>query len=525
MNPHFRKKLVIVSAVFVVAIGVVIVLLIPLSNYIIKQQLERVMGGNFKVERISLSWDSVEVFEPKFLKDGQTAVYAKKIILKAHLFTLLKPGFSISSVFLEEPSITLEVNPSGEWAAPIVIEKNREAPSNSKPGPLYIEAIVVKDGTLFFQDHRLQAPNRIEMQKINLSLDDFSIPFKNVPSKFALQLQLGGKLISGFVISSGTFNFGTLGANVKFEGQNIFLFDTNAARPASRIQSLSFTAASEGIPAKPLLFSDLVLTKPYVRLERDQRGNITSPLTRVIPKQTGTEEQRGNMGQVEVKNLKIVGGELLFLDGEIGKRPFPIRVTDIALSADSLSFPPEGRYSTYELSGHLPGNESTGVPTSSGRTDLKTLDTNGKVSLSDLDLTTLKPYFVKQGDVDISRGSLDLSMDLSIKNKTIYSPAHAVIKNLVFVHARGLKDEFLGIPRSLVVKALETSNHRIGFDFILEGSLEDPQFNFRGSMLKRFTVGLAKSLGLSVIDAGETVIIRGGRAIREIGKEVQKLFK
>jgi hypothetical protein len=290
------------------------------------------------------------------------------------------------------------------------------------------------------------------------------------------------------------------------------------------VQNISFTATSEGIPAKPLLFSDLVLTKPYVRVERDRKGNITNALTGFIPKQTGPEKQRGTPAQVEVKNLKIASGELLFLDGEIQKRPFPIRLTDIALNADSLSFPPEGRYTTYELSGHIPGNESTGVLTSFGRTDLKTLDTNGKVSLSDLDLTTLKPYIVKQGDVDVSRGFLDLSMDLSIKEKAFYAPAHAVIKDLVFVTGRGVKDEFLGIPRSLIVKALETKN-QIVFDFILEGSLEDPKFNFRGSMVNRLTIGIAKSLGLSVIDAGETVIIQGGRAIRDVGKEVQKLFK
>ena len=93
MNPHFRNKLIIVSAAFVVAIGVVIVLLIPLSNYIIKQQLERVMGGNFRGGRIYLSWGTVEVFEPKFLINGQTAAYAKRIILKAHPLTLFKTGF------------------------------------------------------------------------------------------------------------------------------------------------------------------------------------------------------------------------------------------------------------------------------------------------------------------------------------------------------------------------------------------------------------------------------------------------
>ena len=46
------------------------------------------------------------------------------------------------------------------------------------------------------------------------------------------------------------------------------------------------------------------------------------------------------------------------------------------------------------------------------------------------------------------------------------------------------------------------SINRIGFDFILEGSMENAQFDFRGSLVKRFTFGLAKSLGRSVIDAG-----------------------
>ena len=110
MDPRFRKKLIIISAAVVLLIGAVIVLLIPLSHYIIKHELERAMGANFRVERISLSWGSVGVYEPKFLKDGQTVAYAKRILLKAHLLTLLKAGFSVSSAVLEEPSMKLEVS-------------------------------------------------------------------------------------------------------------------------------------------------------------------------------------------------------------------------------------------------------------------------------------------------------------------------------------------------------------------------------------------------------------------------------
>jgi hypothetical protein len=36
---------------------------------------------------------------------------------------------------------------------------------------------------------------------------------------------------------------------------------------------------------------------------------------------------------------------------------------------------------------------------------------------------------------------------------------------------------------------------------------------------------LATRLGLSVVEAGETVIIQGGRGIRGIGKGLKELFK
>ena len=75
------------------------------------------------------------------------------------------------------------------------------------------------------------------------------------------------------------------------------------------------------------------------------------------------------------------------------------------------------------------------------------------------------------------------------------------------------------------MKALETNNHRIVFDFTVEGSLENPKFSFRGSLANRFTIGLAKSLGLSAIEAGETVIIQGGRAIWGVGKGLKEMEK
>jgi hypothetical protein len=44
-------------------------------------------------------------------------------------------------------------------------------------------------------------------------------------------------------------------------------------------------------------------------------------------------------------------------------------------------------------------------------------------------------------------------------------------------------------------------------------------------MVTRLTVGLAKNLGLSVIETGGTVIIQGGRLMKGVGDVMKQLFK
>jgi hypothetical protein len=524
MESRLRKKLLIIGAAVVVVLAVAIVVLVSQANRLIKHQLEQALGENFTVESLSLSWNKVELNEPRFMKDGRLAAQAKRIIVKPEILDLLKPGFSLSSVVLEEPSLTLQIDKSGQWVMPIDIGKKPQTPSAPKPGPLSVNTVEIKDGTLFFQDLRRPEPNRVELRKIDLSLDHVAFPIKDRPSTFVFKAQLAGNLLSGSASGSGTIHFETLAVSGKFEGQNLVFLDGGAAGPVSRVQGMSFTAASEGVAAKGLLLSDLVLIKPYLRLESDRKGKISSPLPGAALK-AQVEKKEGAAVPVEVKNLKIEGGELLYLDGKITRRPYPVRITDIDFTADHLSFPADNRNTAYRLSARLPGNYSTGVLTSSGNTVLKTLDTSAKVSLRNLDLTRFKPYLLKEGDVDISRGFLDLDVDLGIRKRMLYAPAHSVLRDIQFVGGKGLADQFLGVPRNLVVNALKTNNNQIDFDFVLEGSLDNPKFSLRESMVTRLTVGLAKNLGLSVIETGGTVIIQGGRLLQGVGDVMKQIFK
>ena len=508
-----------IGAAVVIVLVAAIIFLVSQSNRIIKQRLEQTLGENFAVESLSLSWDRIEVNEPRLMKDGLISARAKRIILKTEILALLKPGFPISSVVLEEPLLTLQIDKSGQWVVPLVIGKQPETPSTSKRDSLSVQKIEVKEGTLFFQDHRKPEPNSIELRKIHLTLDQVSFPLKDEPSTFAFQVQLAGNLVSGSASGSGTINFETLAVTGKFEGQGLAVFDGKAPEHSTRVQSASFTAVSKGAAANDLLLSNLVLTKPYLRLETDPKGKIMSPLWIV------SEEKKGLSTPVEVKNLKIEDGEMLYLDGKVTRQPYPVSITAIGLTADHLSLPFGSQNTAFRLSVHLPGYQSTGVLTSSGNTALKTLDTNAKVSLRDLDLTRYKPYLIKEGEDDISRGFFDLDMDLGIKKRMLYAPAHSVLRDLQIVGGSGLGDLFLGLPRDRVVKALQTNNNQISLDFIVEGSLDDPKFSLREIMITRLTVGLARNLGMSVIETGGKVIIKGGEIIKGVGDAVTQPFK
>ena len=107
---HPQKKFIVICAAIALGVASTIALLVGVPTYVMKYELEQALGDKFRAERISFGWGSVEVYAPRFLKGGQTAAYAKRIILKVHFLALFKPGFSISSAVLDEPFLQLEVD-------------------------------------------------------------------------------------------------------------------------------------------------------------------------------------------------------------------------------------------------------------------------------------------------------------------------------------------------------------------------------------------------------------------------------
>ncbi|HNS53140.1 MAG TPA: DUF748 domain-containing protein [Syntrophales bacterium] len=523
MDPSIRKRLLLAGAAAVIALAVAVVVLVSQAGKIVQNRLEQALGENFAVESIALSWNRVEVIQPRFMKDGRVTAQARRIVLEPEILSLLKSGLAVSSILLEEPSLALEIDKSGRLVMPVEIGGKTDSPSETKPMAVSIGRVEITDGTFVFQDHSRPAPNRVELRKLHARLDHLAYPLESRPSSFDVRMEVAGSLVSGSVSGSGAIGFDTRAVSGKFEGRDLVFLDGGGDGPVSRVGKLSFTAASEG-GKNPLRLSDLTLVNPYLRLRTDRQGKSVSPLPGGPPEKAGAKEKDAGL-TVEVKSLRIEGGELLYLDGKIARPPHPVRVTDIELTADQLAFPADDRVTAFRLEARLPGSQGTGRLTASGTTALASLDTAATAALRNLDLTAFKPYIRRKGDVDITRGFIDLDVDLGVQRRMLRAPARSVLRDLRFAGRGGLTDRFLGVPRDLVVNALSANGNRIEIDFVVEGSLDNPTFSLRESMITRLTIALARTLGLSAVESGGQAIIQGGRILKGVGDIMKELTK
>jgi hypothetical protein len=146
---------------------------------------------------------------------------------------------------------------------------------------------------------------------------------------------------------------------------------------------------------------------------------------------------------------------------------------------------------------------------------------DGKVEIKDLDITEFKPYYQKKGDVNVTKGTLDMNMDVKIRSNKIHAPGKAVLQHLEFSRGSGLGSTFLNLPLSAVVSFLKNHNNEIVVNFVVEGDLNNPKFNLRESIMNKISLEMAEKLGLSIQRIGESIVETGAEGAKEVGKGVK----
>jgi len=278
-----------------------------------------------------------------------------------------------------------------------------------------------------------------------------------------------------------------------------------------------------GALRKELNFSSVILKNPYLLIETDRRGNYINPFA------TERGKPSAVLPRITIDRFTVHNGSMDYSDAKVSRPPLVTGLKNIDIEVNDIRLPLHGTESPFVLEAAVTGSRSTGIIKSRGKINLKTSDLQCAVDIRGLDLTGFKAYFQRKSDANITGGTLDLDMKANISGGMIKAPGRAVLKNLEFQSTGGLKDTFLGVPRSAVMTFLKNRNGEIAIDFVLEGNLKNPRFNLRESFIQKFTVGLAETLGLSVTRIGESIIVEGARQIGKgaegIGEEIQKIFK
>jgi hypothetical protein len=306
-------------------------------------------------------------------------------------------------------------------------------------------------------------------------------------------------------------------------------------KEAIKVGDLSVKADFMGLLRKQYIISSVTVRDPYLFVEIDRKGDIVNP---VLPPELNPEQSAAKKAPeqaappVTIKKIEVVNGSVDYLDAKTPVKPVLLKLRNIGLVVHDVSVPFADTFSRFALSAAIPGNLSTGTIKSNGKIKIKTKDMDLKVSLRNLDVTALKPYFEKESPVDITKGFLDLNLTVKVASRRLYAPGTAVMKQLEFQSGPGMRGKFMGAPLSLVTVFLKNSNNEIPLNFVIEGDLNNPKFDIKENAMHRISVALAEKLGLPIKGIPEAASGVGAKAakgvessVKGIGEGLKKLFK
>jgi hypothetical protein len=308
-----------------------------------------------------------------------------------------------------------------------------------------------------------------------------------------------------------------------------------AAKEVIRVGTLSVKADFMGLLRKQYIISSVTVKDPYLFVEIDNRGNIVNP---VLPPDLKPAEPLKEKKPEEpalpvtIKKIEVMNGSVDYLDRKTPATPVLTRIRNIEFVMEDVSMPFPDSFSKYVLSASIPGNQSTGIVKSNGRIKIKTKDMDVKANLRKLDITGFRPYFQKESPVIITKGFVDLDIDVKVVSEKLHAPGTVVLKELEFQSGPGMGGRFIGVPLALVVSLLKKSNNEIPVNFVLEGDLNNPKFDVKENLMERISVAMAGKLGLPIKGITEAVTGIGGKgtkevgsSVKEIGESLKKLFK
>jgi len=222
---------------------------------------------------------------------------------------------------------------------------------------------------------------------------------------------------------------------------------------------------------------------------------------------------------VDIGAVELRGGVLEFFDATVRQPPHKLRLEQLQAEVDGLRVPALTGRTRITLDGVVKGVQRDGDIAIHGWAEIADRNSQLSTRLQHVDMKAFEPYLIKASETGVRRGSLDLSLESTVRSNSLHAPGDLTLSGLELESSGGF-GTFMGVPRQAVVSALKNGKDQIEVHFVLEGNLDDPQFSLNENLAMRLGAGLAGTLGVSIEGLARGV----GNAAHGIGSTVRKLF-
>ena len=267
------------------------------------------------------------------------------------------------------------------------------------------------------------------------------------------------------------------------------------------------------------------IERPYLSMLRSRDGRL-----RMVPtlleanaekKTPASGPEAGELTSrpgIAIGTIRIRGGTLELYDATVARKPWRVRLTEMNSRLDDIVAPALDRRMPFELEAAVDGPQRDGRVALSGWVVAATRDLELRGDLTGIDLLALEPYLLEATKARLDRGTLDLGIEAKVESKQLHAPGHLVLSNLEFARGGKATAQVMGVPRDLLIAALQAKGGRIALDFSLDGRIDDPRFSLNETLSTRIGIALAKELGVSVGGLVEGTLGLGLDGVQEAGK-------
>jgi len=502
-------------------------------------------NGRFSVEDLAVAPDK---------QSEQPRLTTASIVIDDIGFDLNTREARVGPISLEQPDIALARNKAGEidWVAALAAfnqgsgkkEPGTEAPepaAAARPFRWSLESINVSGGRVLWQDQQPGSPAELTLEQLSFSAGDISSEMEN-PMSYQLQTALasGGKLslngqltpqpftleaaIAGSGILLAAFEpylqesaniavaGGTLGldGNLNLDSQQEPLTGTfngtaevsglNLQLPGSNErliswQTLRLAPIEYNVHPARLEIGTVTLAQPAINLVRntDSVHNVEQVIlppgavdASAQPKQETGEDARFIF---RIGQLMIEKGALDYTDRTLDPA-FTTSLDQLNGTVTGLSniSPQQGKVS---VKGRVGGSASVEFDGTIGT--LGTEETSDlKLTMKDLSLPVLSPYFGRYLGYAVDSGKLALDLDYEITGSRIKASNRVVMDRLGLGQAIA-SQQTVNAPVKLGLALLRNSNGVIEMNLPISGDMASPEFSVGQVVMGAFVNLLAKA--------------------------------